>query len=321
MQQLRPLTIGQMLDGAIRIYQGRAKTLITAVAVPMIPMVILQTLITWSTQPADYNPFDFSDTQEVPDGGQVMVQLGGSLLGSLLVVLATTLATAACFRAISDAYVGERVDWRESLRFALGRFWSILGLTIVVALATLLGLPLCIVGVVIPMTYFSVATPVLLLEGAGVGAAMRRSAGLVKGRFWPVLGAVALSSILAMLLQGVVSSPAFAVYFVDLPTVASALVEAIFTGIALILVMPFTAAFTMVLYVDLRVRKEGFDLHLWAQRLGVEADPAPRQQPGAPAFPPLQSPPQSNLPPPPGASPSSFPPPPPPPPPESHGSG
>ena len=40
-----------------------------------------------------------------------------------------------------------------------------------------------------------------------------------------------------------------------------------------VLTTPFTAAFVTVLYFDLRVRKEAFDLQLLAQRIGVEPSP------------------------------------------------
>src|SRR5207248_10408164 len=40
-----------------------------------------------------------------------------------------------------------------------------------------------------------------------------------------------------------------------------------------VLTTPFVAAFVTVLYFDLRVRKEAFDLQLLAQRIGVEPPP------------------------------------------------
>jgi hypothetical protein len=43
------------------------------------------------------------------------------------------------------------------------------------------------------------------------------------------------------------------------------------------LTTPAVAAFAIVLYIDLRVRKEGFDLYLLAQRLGVEPTEAGAQ--------------------------------------------
>ena len=40
MEGLRPLTLGEILDASIRIYRGRARTLLLAVAVPVVPVLI-----------------------------------------------------------------------------------------------------------------------------------------------------------------------------------------------------------------------------------------------------------------------------------------
>jgi hypothetical protein len=316
MQNLRPLTLGELLDAAFKIYRGRAKTLMLAVAVPMLPVLVLQTLITWSTQPDNYNPFDFNQASTAtPDPGQALLQMTGALIGALLVIVGSSLATAACFRAVSDAYLGDSVTWRESLAFARTRIWSVIGLTILTSLATMLGLVGCIVGVLVPITWFAVAMPALLLEGVGPAAAMGRSRALTAGRFWPVLGAVLVAGLLASVLQGVLTAPAIALYFTDLPSVVAEGVQAVFSLVSLILVTPFTAAFTMALYVDLRVRREGFDLYLWAQKLGVDASGGFPDQPGhnPMAFGGFPAPGSHPPPPPPPIGGSDLPPPPPPP--------
>jgi hypothetical protein len=41
-----------------------------------------------------------------------------------------------------------------------------------------------------------------------------------------------------------------------------------------VLTTPFSAAYHTILYVDLRVRKEGLDLALFAQGIGSEPPPA-----------------------------------------------
>ena len=47
------------------------------------------------------------------------------------------------------------------------------------------------------------------------------------------------------------------------------------SGIASVLVQPFQAAIRTVLYYDLRVRKEGYDVELLAEQLGIEAAELP----------------------------------------------
>ncbi|MCB0978984.1 MAG: hypothetical protein KDB02_16140, partial [Acidimicrobiales bacterium] len=253
MVPLRPLSVGELLDAAIRTYRERFKALVSAVAVPIIPVVVLQTLIAWSIEPEAANPLKAPDASATADLSQLWLQLAGSLVNVVAVLIGTALATAACFRVLSAAYVGGEVGWRESLAFARTRLASVIGLTLLTGLGTALGFVLCIVPGVLAFTWWSVATPALLMEGLGAVDAMSRSTRLAKQRFWPVLGAMLLSSLLAGIFQGMVSAPLIGLLFTDVNGIVLYVVEGIVNLIALILVTPFTAAFTLALYVDLRV--------------------------------------------------------------------
>ena len=279
MYDLRPLAVGELLDASIKIYRGRARTLLAAVAVPVLPVVLFSTLVSASAgQPPSVDPV----TGELSsDGGDLLVYILGSLVGSLAIIVASTIATAACFRSISGAYVGDDPDWKESIRYGFSRFWSVLGVTILTTLATLVGLVVCLVGALWPMAVFAVAMPVLLLEGTSAGRAMGRSRDLVRGYGWRTLGVVLLGTILASVFQGMVAAPMILVTFAGGGVVVVAILNGVTSAISIVLVTPFTAALTMALYVDLRVRKEGFDLYLWAQRLGTDTSGAFPAQPGA----------------------------------------
>lgn len=279
MEGLRPLGVGELIDAAIRIYRSRAKTLLLAVAIPVVPVLILTTLVSFSSQP-DLS-VDPATGQANLDGGDLALTIAGLLVSFIATTIATSIATAACFRSISGAYVGDDPDWRESLRFAMSRFWSVLGLTILVLLATVAGIFACFFGVLVPMTFLSIAMPALLVEGLGVGDAMRRSWRLVRGTGWRVLGIVLLSALLGIAFQAALSAPIAVVFFVDVSTVVQQVLNGVVTTVSTVLVVPFSAALTMALYVDLRVRKEGFDLVLWAQRLGNAPTSDFPAQPGA----------------------------------------
>lgn len=321
---LRPLGAGELLDAAFRIYRSRFKTLILAVIIPTLPLVVISTLVTWSTRPS--SSVDPTTGMVVTDGdlGDMYLFLAGMLVTVLVAVVSTSIATAACYRAISGVYLGDDATWRESLRFAVDRLGGVLGLTIITFFGTVVGLLFCLVGVLVPTTFWAVAMPVLLVEGLGPINALERSWYLVRGTAWRVLGLVLLALVLSMVFQSVVSAPAIALVFTESSTVLSEVVTGISQFIASVLVTPFTAAFTMALYVDLRVRKEGFDLVLWARRLGVDARDGFPSQPGAPTypqFPGVGS--QGHLPPPPPPPSGSthLPPPPPPPSGPTGGSG
>jgi hypothetical protein len=219
-------------------------------------------------------------------------------------------AQAGCFRAVADAYLGEEVSWRSSLRFALRRLPAVVGLALLsgllVGLATL--------ALVIPGIYFyvafSVAVPVLLVEGAGPRRALGRSRELVRGRWWGTLGVAVvgylLVSIVTLALSGLVVGVAFS--NPALNTVTGFVLNTLAATLGSMIATPAAAAFITVLYIDLRVRKEGFDLLLLARRLGVEREPG--QEP--PSFLPEPAPTGSRppfWPPPPGWQPGPAPPP------------
>ena len=140
MNALRPLTVGELLDAAVRTYRQRFATLVKAVAVPVVPVVVLQTLVNWSVATdSSTDPFSAPTAADTVDSGQVALQIAGSLVSAVAIILATALATAACFRALSAAYVGGEVTWRESLAFARTRIWSVIGLNLLTGLLMAIG--------------------------------------------------------------------------------------------------------------------------------------------------------------------------------------
>jgi hypothetical protein len=132
------------------------------------------------------------------------------------------------------------------------------------------------VFVIVPGIYlaiaFTVAVPALLSEDLRGSRALARSRRLIKGRWWPTLGLVVLGG----LLTGVVNSALVALAVgvaaegANANTVLGFTVSTTATIIAKAITTPFTAAYVTVLYFDLRVRREAFDLQLLALQVGVD---------------------------------------------------
>ena len=53
--QLRPLSVGEMLDAGFRLFRHRFGTLVACVVVPVVPLTILGTIVTASTDPNAYD--------------------------------------------------------------------------------------------------------------------------------------------------------------------------------------------------------------------------------------------------------------------------
>lgn len=269
---LRPLGVGEMLDAALKVYRSRARDMIVATALVTVPAIVLQVLVQLSAG----DPQQLTETDEVTglptvDGAAFATYLGGLLVSTLLILVANNLALAGTTRLSLGAYLGDRTDWRESLRFAWRRIVPITAVLVVTTVGLLVGFALCIAPALWLQGIWAVAVPVLLLEERGVFASLARSQELVRGRFWPVLGAILAGGLLASLLQGVLVGPVLLLSLVGTSFVVTSILNGVAQIIGVAVTTPFVAALTAVIYVDLRVRKEGFDLELLAR--GVGADP------------------------------------------------
>jgi hypothetical protein len=195
--------------------------------------------------------------------------------------LAFLISSAAVLRAISVAYLGGTPDWRESLRAATSRLPSLIWLGFLMfgglGLAALaLFLPAIWLGVA-----WSLAFPVLIAEGQRGAAALSRSFRLVKTRWWPVFGALVLAFLLQSFIGLIFGIP---LGILTVNTDSNSLSAILFTMVvsvaSSVITTPFMAAVLVLIYFDLRVRKEGFDLQLLSQGVGLPGGVSP----GAPSW-------------------------------------
>jgi hypothetical protein len=272
--ELRPLAVGEVLDVAIKITVRHARTLFLLVLVVVAPAQLLVTAIDVS---ATEGVVTGVETDSVPSSDEITTFVAGLVVIVLLLVLSSTLATGAVYKAVVDAYLGSRPDWRASLAFAARRLRSLVWISVLTyVLATLALIPLIVPGIWLFIAW-SVAVPALMTEDVRGFKALRRSFRLVRHRWWPTFLIVMLGFLLAGVISAIVGGVVGALSFAADSTVAEFVVGLLGNVLASAISTPFTAAFITVLYVDLRVRKEGFDLQLLAERLG--AAPAPTATP------------------------------------------
>ena len=263
--QLRPLAVGEMLDAGFRLFGARFWTLIACVLVPLLPLTIIGTALQASVDP---NAFDLDATSTEVDGGTA---LAGTAVVSLIQFAAAALAIAACFKAVSAAYLGERAGAAESLRYGLGRtIWLLIG-WIVVVIIVAFGMILLIIPGIWLAVKLSMEFPVVVFERKNAFSAIGRSWSLTKGNFWRALGTLLVVLLITFIAQlvfgGVVGGILGAT---DAGELTVAVVLTLVNLIALALTYPLWSAVTTVLYYDLRVRNEGFDLQLLAQGMGAD---------------------------------------------------
>lgn len=265
--QLRPLSVGEVLDVSFKIVRQSFSTLAGCVLVVALPLNIVNTLIATSTRDNAFN-LDTTTTSSVSTG----TQLAGGLLSATLALVLTTLAAAACFRAVSGVYLGERPTVGESLSFAARRLLPV----IVLSLLYFFGVLFAILGLLFASLWLSVAWslsfPALLAEDLGPVAALGRSFRLVKGRWWPTFGSLFVMYLLVLVISAVLGALLGAVLIASVDSeVVAGVLSTIINTLSSLITLPLMASVLTVLYYDLRVRKEGFDLQLLARGVGQDA--------------------------------------------------
>jgi hypothetical protein len=187
------------------------------------------------------------------------------LVGVIIAVVITAVLQAAVLRAAAQATIGDPVDATESYKFGFEKVGSVIWLSILVGLVTLsimilgvllvfavkaLGVLIIIVGVVFAVwasVSLSASIPVLVIEDKRGTEAMKRSWNLVKGDFWHVLGTLIVAGLIVGVVSGIFTSLGGSNWVLGW----------IFGSIARVITAPFTALVAVLLYLDLRARKEG----------------------------------------------------------------
>jgi hypothetical protein len=269
---IRPRRIGELLDASLKLYLGNARTLMGLAAFVVIPVQVLQAIVLLSTvSTGNQVPtgLSFNSSPATPNA----VSVGATVTVGLAALVATTLVSAACVKAVSDAYLDQPTGIGSSLRFTLRRLPALIWMEVLRAL----GLILAFVALIIPGIYlyglWAVAIPALLIDRVGPVRALGRSRALVKGRWWPTAGLLIVATIMATVVAGAFEALLIAVAVLPShpPVLLSVIVTTAAGALSSIIVRPFQAAVLTTLYYDLRIRREGFDLQLIAEQLGLPA--------------------------------------------------
>jgi len=261
-EQFEPMTVGQILDRAFRLYRRNFIRFIAIVAVIQVPMFLLSLVVgrMGLTQAQE-----MATTSEGPATG---VSLMLVLAGSLLTMFSTSLCNGALLKSISGTYLGQDVTVGGAYRFVLPKLLALVGASIVVTLVVGVGFILLIVPGVIFALMYILTSQVIVLEGRGVFKGMTRSKQLGSGNKGKIFLLWLLVTIVAVIVQGLFEAAA-GLFTGRLEPGSAMMVKQLFNLTGQTLVMPIYAGAFILLYYDLRIRKEGFDLEMLARSLGA----------------------------------------------------
>jgi hypothetical protein len=252
--------LGQILSEAFNIYTKNAAQLLLIVAIIVVPLSILSYLLT--------DVALARGTETITIGGQSVEVLESRgfflvllviLVGAAISVIITALLQAALLRAAAQATIGDPVDIDQSYRFGLKKFGSVLLVSILVGISVAIGFLLLIIPGIILLGFLAVSVPAVVVEDVRGTNAMRRSWALVSGNFWHALGVVVVAAIITGIIAGLIGSIGG----------SNRIVGAIFTAIAQVIVAPYSALVTVLLYLDLRSRRESLTASQLRAELGT----------------------------------------------------
>jgi hypothetical protein len=256
--QFEPMSLGELLDRAFRLYAANFPLMVGIAAVAFVPQFFVQVLA----------------VLPVPAPSSLVTVLAASfgilafLVGSLIVA---PLATGATTKALSERYLGREVTVGEALRAAWSRVGVLLLTQFIVGLIVIFGFMLFIVPGVLWMCSYALVAPVVMLETADLGEIRLRSWELVSGH----RGKVFVILLVIVAIQSFLGSAGNLLFLAfEEGSLASGVFSVVFLSSVGLLVYPLQTIAVTLLYYDLRIRKEGFDLELLSQAIGPA--PAPR---------------------------------------------
>jgi hypothetical protein len=193
-------------------------------------------------------------------------------LAALLIYFIMTLAiSGSTLFVYGEAYAGNTPTARAVARKGLILFPKIFLLTILTTVLTAIGGAFCYLPGIALSTMWYVAQPALVIEGRRVIRAMSRSFNLVQGDFWRVLGVYFMANMINGIFVYVLVVPttllAFGFGAVSPSVEMSIALGFILFGLTAAIVAPFTGAFTVATYIDLRVRREALDIEVMMSQL------------------------------------------------------
>ncbi|MDP1889412.1 MAG: hypothetical protein Q8K55_00855 [Gemmatimonadaceae bacterium] len=231
---LRARSVSDIVDAAFALYRRHSGQYILVVALAHVPTLILQIVIQGSQPPGSMPSLPYS-----------------------LLIMAVSLVTFSFMSGMvmlmgSQAYLGGEPDIGAATTTVLARFRRLLPATLLMWIAYAVGLVCLLVGALYVAARFFAVEAVVVLENRNAADAFGRSSTLSDGRKGHVLSTLLLVYVIYfLLLMG-------ASWMANLA--GSQVVSIMVSSAVTIVVYPVLKLTTMVLYYDMRIRHEGFDL-------------------------------------------------------------
>jgi hypothetical protein len=293
---LRPLSLTEIYDGAFRAIRVNPRVMFGFSAVVVLVLSLLGGLTQWALIPPLARALAGTTADLDPSGQLGFTDTAAASLATLgllpWLMVAAAVLTGLLTGSVSRSVIGQKVTvaelwhrhWRRTLLLLVVAIVQMLALGVLIAIAVgavaalavadqpglavaagLVLVPAVVVLAVWVGTRLLLLPPALVLEGNGVLASVARAWRLTRGSFWRILGIYLLASVIVGIVGQVLSVPVSVIAAVAQPDVTSPtfiFLTTFFSGLVQAISTVFLAAVVALLYVDLRIRREGLDVEL-----------------------------------------------------------
>ena len=289
--EMRPMTLGEILDRTFSLYRNHFVLFIGIAALPNLVVLLMNLIVqginaalvsTTSSGGGDSGTVDIAtgpSTTPVLLG--VIAAAGFSILLLVVYWVALVFSQAATVFAVSDVHLGRATSIGQSYARVKGHFWQMVGVMISVGLRVILGFLLLILPGIYLMLKYALAVPAAVLEDVNSSTALDRSSTLTEGTMGRIFLVFVLVWVLSLVAAGIFQGPILVAMVAtggwgSEPPVWLQTFSHLAEFLSNSLVGPVITIALALLYYDERVRKEAFDLQMMMQSLdGAPASGAP----------------------------------------------
>lgn len=246
---VRPMSFGEILSESATLVVERAGLLVAIAAIVYVPLAAVPDLV-------------FGGLDETGLAAGVLVVLGALLFAPVV--------TGAITFALGEVYLDRPVSITCALRAGIELLPRLVGTWLIASLAIFAGMLLLVVPGVYLMLVWFLVTQVMIFEHVFGTRALARSRELMRGHLWRALGLLLVGALLTTVFAALVDGA-----LAELPVLAP-----IGAGIAQAVSMAYLSALSVLLYFDVRARRESFDV---ARLASVIESPVSREAAPSPA--------------------------------------
>ena len=304
--RLRPLDLGDVLDGMFRQVRAHWRAFIIGLGIVVVPLSLLSGLVAtlaFGTVPGFAEMLQdpqvaasFAAGEDIP--GTIWTLMGAAVFSLAASLLLTPLIYGIAVHVAVTGYRSGDVDPMTSVRAAARRYGGLLGtyilqglvvfgiilipfVLIIAAAASqsgalialgVLSLLASMVFVVIAVVRLALAFPALLVERIGPADALQRSNSLVKGKTGMVFLTLLVVYIITAIIGGILGLP-FSAGGGAIGDVAGAVITTLGQMVSGLVTNALLGIAIVLVYFDRRVRNEGYDLTELAAELGEPQNP------------------------------------------------